>query len=240
MRSVAPAVLGMRSRRILTLFGSAALAMASPACSGGPPPLPEPRPIVVRSGVRIYPEKERLQEIDTWYRAEEENIRTDPGFFIKVVDRDTPSYPWESLLIHGDTAEIGVDMRESPEAGQVYEVYAHLHLMKVLGRLGEFLPEYADAEGFPLERAILSRVSDVWMLARGVYDAAAYEALDEILYSNENGYLDAMILTARGKDFPQERQAWLQDDPEGLEKYRQWFQETFSREPPGLRGSEGG
>ncbi len=238
MRSVAPAILGMRFRRIFVGVSSAALVMGIPACSGGPPPLPEPRPIVIRSGARIFPEKDRLREIDTWFRAEQENIRADPGFFIQVVDRDTPAYPWESLLIHGDTAEIGVELRESPEAGQVYEVYAHLHLMKVLGRLAEFLPEYADAEGFPLERAILSRVSDSWLLARGVYDAAAYEPLDEILYSNENGYLKAMILTARAKDFPEAHEAWLQDDPEGPEKYRQWFMETFSREPPGLRESK--
>ena len=55
------------------------------------------------------------------------------------------------------------------------------------------------------------------------------------LYANENGYLDAMILTARGDEFKEERQAWLKEDPEALERYRKWFVDTFGREPPGLR-----
>jgi len=59
--------------------------------------------------------------------------------------------------------------------------------------------------------------------------------LEELVYANENGYLNAMLLTARGDEFKEERQAWLKDDPEALERYRRWFVDTFSREPPGLR-----
>jgi hypothetical protein len=55
------------------------------------------------------------------------------------------------------------------------------------------------------------------------------------MYANENGYLDAMILTARGDEFREERQAWLREDPEAQERYRKWFLTTFNREPPGLR-----
>ena len=65
----------------------------------------------------------------------------------------------------------------------------------------------------------------------------AYDPLEELLYANENGYLDALILTARGDEFKEERGAWLKEDPEGLERYRSWFVDTFSREPPGLRGN---
>ena len=176
-----------------------------------------------------------MEEIDAWFRPEMENIEQDPTFLIDAVDRDTPAYPWESLLIVGDTARIGVEARKAPEAVTAYEIYAHLHLMKDMGRLDEFLPGAADAEGYILERAILARVSDVWLYGRGVYGATAYDPLEELLYSNENGYLDAFILTARGEEFGEERQRWLQEDPEALEQYQQWFVDTFSREPPGLR-----
>jgi hypothetical protein len=140
--------------------------------------------------------------------------------------------------MHADSAEIALETRKSLEARLVYEIYAHYHLMKEFGRLEEFLPGAGDEEGFSLERAILARVADAWLLGRAVYDAEPYDPLEEILYANENGYLDALILTARGDEFQEERQAWLQDDPEALERYRSWFVETFTREPPGLRGED--
>jgi hypothetical protein len=217
------------------ILGSVALSVTLGACAGGPGQLPDPRPIVVRSGARLYPEKSRMEEIDSWFRREMENIERDPTFLIDAVDRDTPAYPWESLFIEGDTARIGLEGRKSPEARTAYMIYAHLHLMKDMNRLDEFLPGAADAEGYLLERAILARVSDVWLYGRALFDAVAYEPLEELLYSNENGYLDAFILTARGDDFGEERQRWLQEDPEALEQYRQWFVDTFSQEPPGLR-----
>ena len=107
-----------------------------------------------------------------------------------------------------------------------------------MGRIGEFLPEGENLEGFSLEQAILARVSDAWLLARAVYQAAAYDPLEEILYANEHGYLDAMVLTARGDEFKEEREAWLNEDPTALDRYRRWFVDTFSREPPGLRGGQ--
>jgi len=211
------------------------LSLTVGACASGPAELPDPRPVVVRSGARLYPEKPRMEEIDSWFRPQLENIEQDPTFLIATVNRDTPAYPWESLLIEGDTARIGVEALKSAEAETAYQIYAHLHLMKAMNRLDEFLPGAAGAEGYVLERAILARVSDVWLFGRGVFGAVAYDPLEELLYSNENGYLDAFILTARGDEFGEERQRWLQEDPEGLERYRQWFVDTFSREPPGLR-----
>jgi len=220
------------------IVASVLLAGAVSACAGGPGELPDPRPIVVRSGARLYPEKSRLEEIDAWFRPEMDNIERDPTFMIETVERDTPAYPWESLYIVADTAKIALEMRKSPEASTAYMIYAHLHLMNAMNRLDEFLPGASGAEGYVLERAILARVSDVWLYGRGVFNAVAYDPLEELLYSNESGYLDAFILTARGDEFGEERQRWLQDDPEALERYRAWFVETFEREPPGLR--EGG
>ncbi|SVC32725.1 uncharacterized protein METZ01_LOCUS285579, partial [marine metagenome] len=48
-------------------------------------------------------------------------------------------------------------------------------------------------------------------------------------------YLDAFILTARTDEFEEERKEWIEANPEGPDEYRQWFIETFEREPPGLR-----
>jgi hypothetical protein len=213
----------------------ALLTLMLSACGGGPPPLPEARTIVIRSGARVFPDRERLQEIDTWFRIQMNNIDRDPSFLIEVVPRDTPAYPWESLLIQGDTAKAAVERGKSQDAQTAYMLYAHFRLMKEFGRLDEFLPEGEGLQGFALEKAIVARVADAWLLGRAVYDAEAYDPLEEILYSNENDFLDAFLLTARGEEFREEREEWLQEEPEGLERYRQWFVDTFSREPPGLR-----
>jgi hypothetical protein len=207
------------------------------ACSsGGPPVVPEPRPIVVRSGARLFADKDRLDEINTWFVAQRENIEEDPTFLIEVANRPTTAYPWESLFIEGDTARIGLESSKSSAAQYPYMVYAHYHLMEVMGRLEEFLPDAGALEGYALERRILERVADSWLLGRASYDAVAYDPLEELLYSNEEGFLDAFILTARGEEFEQEREAWLKEDPDAQEVFRQWFLETFEREPPGLRG----
>jgi hypothetical protein len=196
--------------------------------------MPSPRPVVIRSGERLFTDAERMKEVDTWFRAQRDNIINDPTFFIDPVGRDTPSYPWESLYLSNDTASIGVQ-QGFPEAREVYAVYAHYHLMEKMGRIGEFLPGGENLEGFDLERAILGRVAEAWLLARAVYQAVAFDPLEEILYANENDFLDALILTARGDEFKEERQAWLMEDPEAQERYRQWFLATFNKEPPGLR-----
>ncbi len=212
----------------------AIVSMALSACSRGAPELPAPRPMVIRSGARLFADPERMETIDACFRPQQNNIKNDPSFMIEWVPRDTPSYPWESLLLVADTAKIGVQ-RGYGDAAQVYEIYAHYWLMEDMGRLGEFLPGGETLEGFSLERTILARVADAWFLGRAVYQAEAFDPLEELVYANENGYLDAMLLTARGDEFKEERQAWLKEDPEGLERYRQWLVETFSREPPGLR-----
>jgi hypothetical protein len=185
----------------------------------------------------LFADPERMEAVNAWLRPQRDNIVNDPSFWIITVRRDTPSYPWESVFLSQDTAQIGVQ-RGFDDAILVYEVYAHYRLMTEMGRIGEFLPGGENLEGFPLERAILARVADAWLLARAVYQSPAFDPLEELLYSAENGFLDALILTARGDEFREERQAWLREDPEALERYRQWFLETFSREPPGMRGAE--
>lgn len=220
--------------RFRPILGLILLSASLLGCASGERELPDPRPVVIRSGERLFADAERMKAVDTWFRAQQENIQEDPSFLVEYVPRETPSYPWESLLISGDTARIGVQ-QGFDDAAQVYGIYAHYHLMDEMGRIDEFLPGGDTLEGYPLERAILARVADAWLLGRAVYQATAFGPLEEILYSNENGYLDAFILTARGDDFEDEREAWLKEDPEAQERYRQWFLDTFSTEPPGLR-----
>ena len=230
--------LGRRSVRGLLLL--ALVAMGLSACAKGPPQLPAPRPIVIRSGARLFADPERMAVVDAWFRPQQENIVNDPTFMIVGVQRDSPSYPWESLvLVPPDTAKIGVQ-RGYTDAAQVFEIYAHYHLMEDMGRIGEFLPGGEDLEGFALELAIVERVADAWFLGRAFYQAEAFGPLEEILYSNENGYLDALLLTARGEEFQEERAAWLEEDPEAEERYRAWFVETFSKDPPGYGNRKSG
>ncbi len=213
------------------------LSVGLSGCAGGERELPAPRPIVIRTGARLFAEPERMKTIDSWVRPQVDNINDDPSFMIVSVARDTPSYPWESLVLSSDSAMIGVQ-RGYDYGTEIFNLYAHYKLMKKMGRIGEFLPGGDLLEGFALERAIVARVSDAWYLARAVYQSEAFEPLEEILFTNEAGNLDAMLLTARGDEFKEERQAWLQEDPEALERYRQWFVDTFDKEPPGLRGGD--
>lgn len=215
------------------------LLVATLAACGGPPSVPPPRPLVLYSGVRLTPSQERLQEIDTWIRPQLENIREDPSFLIRTVARDTTVYPWEGLVITADTADIAMQ-RGMSEAQIPYMIYAHLHLMDGRGELEAWLPEASDETGYDLERAIMERTSDAWLYGRSAWDAPPYEALDEIAYATEFGYLDALIFTARPDAFVEARRAWLSENPGGIEEYRSWFVETFGREPPGLRDEEEG
>ena len=123
----------------------------------------------------------------------------------------------------------------APDARVVFEIYGHLHLMARMGRQEEWLPEAPTATGYDLERAILSRISDAWLLGRTTFDTQPYAPLDELIYAKENGHLDAFIFTARPDEFAEARAEWARSKPGEAEAYRQWFLQAFSREPPGLR-----
>ena len=110
--------------------------------------------------------------------------------------------------------------------------------MDTMDRLDEVIPEAVGTHGYELERAILARVSDAWLYGRAAFDIPPYGPLDELMFSRENGYLDAFILTARPEEFEEEHDTWLRENPGGAEEYRQWFLETFEREPPGRRQPE--
>jgi hypothetical protein len=225
-----------RRRRLISGTVLVAGVLAAGACAGGYS-LPAPRPLVVRSGARLFAAPARLAEIDVWVREQQENIIVDPTFLIVENRSSVVTYPWQALTITGDTAAVLV-YAAAPESGSIVSFYGHYHLMDNLGRLDEVLPEAVGSEGYELERAILSRVSDAWLYGRSAFDIPPYGPLDELMFSSENGYLDAFILTARQEEFEEERSTWLQENPGRDEEYRQWFLNTFELEPPGIREPE--
>ena len=220
-----------RSRAVLI-----AGALAAGACASASS-FPAPRPLVVRSGARLNADQTRLAEIDIWVRAQQENIIVDPSFWIIENRSNERTYPWEALSISGDTAVVLV-YAAAPESGSIVSFYGHFHLMDTMDRLYEVIPEAVDTHGYELERAILARVSDAWLYGRTVFDISPYAPLDELMFSHENGYLDAFILTARPEEFEEERDTWLQENPGRAEEYRRWFLDTFEAEPPGRRQPE--
>ncbi len=222
-----------RCRRRGSIVLLMACVMAAGACAGAYS-LPAPRTLVVRSGARIHADEGRLDAIDIWVRQQIDNINLDPSFLVVSIRTQEQTYPWDGLRINRDTVEVLV-YAAAPDSRDFLNIYGHFHLMNTMGRLDEFLPEAVGAEGYELERAILARVSDAWLYGRAVFDTPPYGPLDELLFSRENGYLDAFILTARPEEFEEERLRWLRENPGREEEYAEWFLETFEMEPPGRR-----
>jgi hypothetical protein len=158
----------------------------------------------------------------------------DPLIHISVVPGTPDVYPWETLVVQGDTARVQVP-RAYPDIRTSYTVYAYLHLMDRQRRVDQWLPDAAGATGYDLERAIVKRVSDVWLMGRASFYLDPHPQMDELVHAVEAGYLDAFLLTARPDEFSDARRAWTRDNPGGLEAYRAWFNTSFGREPPGIR-----
>lgn len=219
-----------RIRRGVTWLLPAFLA----ACAATGLELPEPRTVVIYSGARIRVDRERMEEVNTWVTREQTNISEDPAFWVITDLAADEVYPWEGLRFGTDTVRVRVDPRAA-DASLVYQIYGHQHLMSRMGRQEEWLPEAPTATGYDLERAILARVSDAWMLGRTVFSTSPFGPLDELMYAAEEDFLDAFIFTARPEEFAEARAAWAREKPDEAERYRGWFLETFNREPPGLR-----
>lgn len=212
---------------------------AAAACAGGEPVLRDPRRLVIHSGERLAPTRERMEEIDAWVGEQWDSIDWDPSFWVIHGAREGPVYLWETLEINeaADTAHI--NYQDRPEIRPVYIVYAHLHLMAVRDRLDRWLPDADGGTPYETERAILSRVADAWLYQRSIFDARPYDLLEELIYSKENDYLDAYILTARPDEFVDARRAWMEENPGARDAFVAWFRRVFERDPPGVRGGAG-
>jgi hypothetical protein len=226
--------------RAFAALAAAGALVVLPACASGPVQLPESRPLVLHSGARLQvDDDERMSEIYESLERQLDAIQRDPTFLIAVNTDARDVYPWETLEIEGDTARIAFQ-RTAPDLSAAYEVYAHLHLMRVMGRLDEWLPDVAEAEGWELERAIVDRATDVWLLGRAVFDLAPYGLMDRLAYAQDAGYLDALLLTLRASEFPEARAAWLEANPGADEAFRAWHRQTFEEDPPRVPGGAGG
>ncbi len=215
--------------------GILALLLLVSAC-GTSQVTPQPRSVVILSGERIPPDRSRMGEVERWLRPQLEEVERNPTFLIDLSRQDTPIYPWDSLEIQGDTARIRLqDTAVDSEAP--YTIYAHLRLMQVRGteELVKWLPEAeALTTDYEVERAILSRISDLWLFGRSVFDTQAHEPLEELLYSNENGFLDAFLVTTQGARFPEEAERWRAENPDREAEFRAWFRQAFERDGPGF------
>ena len=204
------------------------------ACAASSPTIPPPRPIVIYSGARIRVDHERMKEVNEWVTRQEENIRLDPSFWVITSNTIDEVFPWEGLRVSNDTVTVQLPLGGN-DASLVYNIYAHLHLMVEMGRQEEWLPEAPTAVGYELERAILKRCAYAWVLGRTVFDTQPFGPMDELAYASESDFLDAFIFTARPNEFAADRAAWVRGNPGEMDRYREWFLDTFSREPPGLR-----
>ena len=213
----------------------AVVVLGATACATGEAYMRDPRRLVIRSGERLAPTRERMEEIDAWAREQMDSIRDDPSFWVIHGPQEGPTYLWETLEVNekGDTAHINY---QRPELARTYVLYAHLHLMLAQGRLDRWLPEAEGGSPYEIERAILSRVADAWLYQRSIYDARPYDFLEELIYSKENDYLDAYILTARPNEFVNARRTWMDENPDTRDAFIAWFRKVFERDPPGVRG----
>lgn len=235
----------MQAIRRSTYYHAAAGALmlgALGACgAGGPPELPRPRPLVVFSGERLEADSASLQEIHAWVTRVHETIDQDPSFLLSYETVPVAAYPWETyeFVAEGgprgaDTLRVGYEAA-APDVTTSYGTYAFLRLMHRRGELEEWFPEADGLEGYDLERFIMARTAESWLLGRTIFDTHPYPPMDELIYAADRGYLDEFLLTARGNEFPEAREAFEEENPGRLEEYRAWFSETFDRPPPGLR-----
>jgi hypothetical protein len=208
------------------------LGLSISACGGGPP-IPTTRPIILYSGERLRADPERMAEVDQWVLEELEEIEFDPSFLIRIAYEDVARYPWDTLDLIADTADIRLEAGAS-DAETPYQIYAHLRLVQARGELTEWVPEAEGLTGYEAERAILRRVSDVWLLGRTVYDTQPFGPLDELLWSHEAGYLEDFMIATQGDRFPEAMAAYQSRASEREEVFREWFQRTFERDGPGF------
>jgi hypothetical protein len=220
---------------VRVLMATTLLASAGVACAGELPP-PNTRPIIIFSGERIQPDPQRMAEVERWMRPQLEDIEFNPNFLIRVLQESVSRYPWSTLDLEGDTADIRIAASAS-DAETPYMIYAHFRLMQEQGALEEWLPEAEGEEGVGIELAILNRVSDVWLLGRSVFDTQPFGPLDELLWSNEAGYLEDFVYATQGDRFEEAGAAFRAANPDREEAFRSWFQRTFERDGPGFMSS---
>lgn len=224
-----------------SIIGTALATGLLSACGGGQVELPTPRSIVTREGARITADRARMQEVHEWVTRAVTTINEDPSFWLLTESVPEPRYPWETYELVGlgtgtgaDTVRIAFESR-APDAQTTYWMYAFLHLMQETGRMDEWFPEAVALEGYELERFIVERTADSWLLGRSVFDTQPYKPLDELVYAQDAGMLEALIFASRPDDFDEAREAYYAANPGIEQEFEEWYRNTFEGDPPGSR-----
>jgi hypothetical protein len=173
-----------------------------------------------------------MAEVEAWLRPQLDHIGTSRRFLIRVVPVNLIRYPWDSIEFEG-TDVVEVEIADiAPDAETPFLIYSHLRFLQEQGGIEEWAPELEGLDGFELEKGILSRVSDLWLLGRSAFDTEPFGPMDELMYAREHGFLDDLILTTQRERFPAEAEAyWAEQD--GLREFVAWLERTFERDQPG-------
>lgn len=219
-----------RSRRAYLAAFLAAVALS--ACGSSVALAPDPRPLVNRQGARLVMEPERAQEAYLWVDEEILEIQQNPTFWVITQPSTADLLPWETLDVtpSGDSATV-LYPRSAPDLAQVYQIYAHFGITEVRGTIGEWLPGADTLSGWDLELAKVDRLAEAWLLGRASFSFAPYEPMDAITYAAEGDMLEPLLLSLRGFEFPEVRDAWLEANPEGEAEFREWYRRTLGRDP---------
>lgn len=216
-----------------TRFGAVAAVAITAAACGGPLPPPDIRSVVIHSGERIITSSERMSEVESWLRPQLDHIGTSRRFLIRVIPVNLVRYPWDAISFEGsDVVEVEI-ADVAPDAETPFLIYAHLRFLQEQGEIEEWAPEAAGLTGFELEKAILTRVADVWLLGRSAFDTEPFGPMDELMYAREHGYLDDLILTTQQDRFPTEAEEYWEGEQARLNEFVAWLERTFEREEPG-------
>lgn len=199
--------------------------------------LPEPRPVVVYSGQRIQANEEQMNDVADWLTPVLDRIDLDPDFFVSLQEQQETTYPWDTLKITADTVALSL-YSGAPDAQSPYLVYGFLELMAAKGTLDDVLPEATGQSDYGTERAILKQVAEVWLLGRSVYDTHPFGPLDELVYSEESGFLDEFIFATQGERFSDAAGEYQAANPGSDADFHSWFRSTFDADGPRYVPSE--
>jgi hypothetical protein len=175
-----------------------------------------------------------MAEVEAWLRPQLDHIGTSRRFLIRVVPVNLIRYPWDSIEFEG-TDVVEVEIADvAPDAETPFLIYSHLRFLQEQGGIEEWAPELVGLDGFELEKGILSRVSDVWLLGRSAFDTEPFGPMDELMYAREHGFLDDLILTTQRERFPTEAEPYWTGEQVRLLEFVAWLERTFERDQPGF------
>ena len=222
-----------------SLLALALAIVAVGACGPAVTVAPDPRPLVNRQGARLIMEEERAQAAYLWVDEQILEIQENPTFWVITQPSTADLLPWETLDVtpSGDSATV-LYPRSAPDLAQVYQIWAHLGITEVRGTIGEWLPGADTLSGWDLELAKVDRLAEAWLLGRASFNFAPYPPVDALVYASEADMLEPLLLSLRGFEFPDVRDAWLEANPEGEAEFREWYRRTLGSAPEPIRAGD--